>query len=385
MISIGECSFPFYIMLFLLVTGISFILFIKSISFKPLLPWTCDMRLLPRCFWKEFSSLISTIIKKSLSGSFVWFPPTLSIEQRTFSSRDENVEETEQISVLDLPELALECILERLSPAGLCNMAGVCCSLRARCTSDHLWERHVKQKWGRVLGPVAYREWQWFIASKKDLFSSEGFRPRWWIRFMCRTWPFAWFRSKFGDPNKQKSSLPVESIMSWYVALETGRFWFPAQVYNRENGHVGFLMSCYDAELSYDLQTDTFRARYPPHGRRLMAIESGVQWERIRAPPVDTSPYDLHISDCLNDLCPGDHIEIQWRRNKEFPYGWWYGIVGHLESCDGNQLYCRCRSSDTVVLKFHQYAPGSRWGTSDHKQEGAQRRGKRGRWILWRH
>ena len=52
-----------------------------------------------------------------------------------------------------------------------------------------------------------------------------------------------------------------------------------------------------------------------------MAIEHGIQWERLRAPPVDIPPHDLHISDCLNDLHPGDHIEIQWRRNKEFPYG----------------------------------------------------------------
>lgn len=38
-------------------------------------------------------------------------------------------------------------------------------------------------------------------------------------------------------------------------------------------------------------------------------------------PPVDTPSYELHISDSLFDLKPGDHIEIQWRRNKEFPYG----------------------------------------------------------------
>ena len=61
--------------------------------------------------------------------------------------------------------------------------------------------------------------------------------------------------------------------------------------------------------------------RYPPHGRRAIATESGVPWERLRAPPFDTSPHDLYISDCLNDLRPRDHIEIQWRRNKEFPYG----------------------------------------------------------------
>ena len=61
--------------------------------------------------------------------------------------------------------------------------------------------------------------------------------------------------------------------------------------------------------------------RYPPHGRRAIAIENSIPWERLRAPPVDTPPHDLHTSDCLNELRPGDHIEIQWRRNKEFPYG----------------------------------------------------------------
>ena len=62
-------------------------------------------------------------------------------------------------------------------------------------------------------------------------------------------------------------------------------------------------------------------SRYPPHGRRAVAVENCVPWERLRAPPIDTPPHDLHISDCMNDLRPGDHIEIQWRRNKEFPYG----------------------------------------------------------------
>lgn len=52
-----------------------------------------------------------------------------------------------------------------------------------------------------------------------------------------------------------------------------------------------------------------------------MVIEEGVQWERLRAPPIDTPAHELHVSDCLSDLRPGDHIEIQWRRNKEFPYG----------------------------------------------------------------
>lgn len=38
-------------------------------------------------------------------------------------------------------------------------------------------------------------------------------------------------------------------------------------------------------------------------------------------PPIDSCSHVIHISDCLDDLRPGDHVEIQWRRNKEFPYG----------------------------------------------------------------
>ncbi|GAB2287093.1 hypothetical protein Dimus_021477 [Dionaea muscipula] len=364
-------------MLFFLVTGISFIFFIKSLFLKPLLPpWASGGMRLPRfCLWKELSFRISTAITRSLSSGFIKFPMALAMEQSAPSSKHAKVHEKDELSVLDLPELALECILERLSPTGLCNMAGVCSSLRERCTSDYFWERHMKQKWGGIIGPTAYSEWQWFIATRKNLGSSEGFKWQGWIKFICTAWPFSFLGTKLDNPDKHKTDLPVDSIMSWYLALETGRFWFPAQVFNRENGHVGFMLSCYDAELSYDPQTNTFQARYPPHGRRAMAIESGVQWERIRAPPVDTYPYLLHASDCLSDLHPGDHIEIQWRRNKEFPYGWWYGVVGHLDSCDGNRQYCSCHSNDMVVLEFKQYKAGSRWrratvSRKEHREEG---------------
>lgn len=299
-------------------------------------------------------------------------------------SNNESFEQMDNtLSLLDLPELTLECILERLPPDGLCKMAGVCSSLKNRCMSNHLWERHMNQKWSRIIGPAAYREWQWQIATRNDLGFLDREKGRGFVNFLCRFWPWPllFIRSKVeSNIIKRKNSFPspsppVDSIMTWYLALETGKFWFPAQVYNRENGHVGFMLSCYDAELSYDLRTDTFQARYPPHGRRAVAIESGVTWDRLRAPPVDTSPHDLHISDCLNDLRPGDHIEIQWRRNKEFPYGWWYGVVGHLESCDGNESYCRCHESDMVALQFNQYTPGSRWrnitvNRKDHREEG---------------
>jgi len=362
-------------LLYFLITCFSFILFIKPL--KPLPPWANEMRLLSLWFWKDLSFFsIPELIKNSLSSSYLSLLPfKMSLIKKSLSSKVENFEETGEMSVLDLPELALECILERLPPAALCSTAGVCSSLRERCKSDHLWEKHMNQKWDRIIGPAAYREWQWYLASKTDSNYVKHGKQKGLMRLLALTWPFSLFKPKVDDTSRRRNSLPVDSIMSWYLALETGKFWFPAQVYNRENGHVGFMLSCYDAEVSYDSRTDTFQARYPPHGRRPIAIENGVPWERLRAPPVDTSPHDLHISDCLSELRPGDHIEIQWRRNKEFPYGWWYGIVGHLESCDGNELYCRCHISDTVVLEFNQYTPGSRWrytaiNRKDHREEG---------------
>ncbi|MBA0690706.1 hypothetical protein Goari_008366 [Gossypium aridum] len=367
-------------LLYLFISCFSIIFFIKSLTLKPLPPWATEMRLLSPWFRKDVSFFLSSRLIKNILGLayFTTVVSKMSLKKMSFTSKVDNFEEVEEsaMSILDLPDLVLECILERLPPAALCSMAGVCSSLRSRCISDHFWEKHMKKKWGRIIGPAAYREWQWHIAlrTRKDSSHLKQGKPKGLMRVLSIVRPSWWIKSKVDDSSNQ-CSLPDDSIMSWFLALETGRFWFPAQVYNRENGHVGFMLSCYDAELSYDPRTDTFEARYPPHGRRAVAIENHVPWERLRAPPFDTSPHDLHISDCLNELRPGDNIEIQWRRNKEFPYGWWYGVVGHLEPCDGNDNYCRCHNSDTVVLEFNQYTAGSRWrratiNRKEHREEG---------------
>ncbi|KAK6144091.1 hypothetical protein DH2020_020911 [Rehmannia glutinosa] len=350
-------------LLFLITCSFSFILFYKSLTLNPLPSWTCEMRLFFLCFWKNLSLNISS------------FSSRMSIKKKNLTPKVESVEMASEMSVLDLPDLVLECILEKLPPDGLCRMASVCTTLRDKCISDHLWEKHMKSKWGKIVGPSAYQEWQCHIASRKG---SIFCKKRGLMGYLVNLWPIVLIRSSFSNFVIKKTSFsPVDSVMSWYLALESGKFWFPAQVYNRElqNGHVGFMLSCYDAVLSYDRRTDTFLARYPAHGTRASAIESGVTWDRLRAPPVDTSPHDLHVSDCLNDLQPGDQIEIQWRRNKEFPYGWWYGVVGHLETCDGDANYCRCHDSDTLVLEFNQYTRGSRWrrtivSRKEHREEG---------------
>lgn len=85
--------------------------------------------------------------------------------------------------------------------------------------------------------------------------------------------------------------------------------------------------------------------RYSAHGRR--AAEENVTWQRLRPALVETESRDLHVSDCLQGLRPGDHFEIQWRRTKEFPYGWWFGVVGHLQNCVGEEN-CRCISDGNI-------------------------------------
>lgn len=211
-------------MLFFLISCFSVILLSKSLA-KPLMK--SDWRLLSPWFWRELSSFLVSWFQK---GGLVIRPLK---QKMSFGSKPANTEK-EKISLLDLPDLTLECILEKLSPAGLCNMAGVCSSLRDRCTSDHLWEKHMKQKWGRVIGDVAKREWQWHLVSRQrsSLMNNKKQTGFFWSLYSC--WPFSWSERKTESNTEPRSSLPVDSIMAWYVSLESGKFWFPAQVYNRE-------------------------------------------------------------------------------------------------------------------------------------------------------
>lgn len=354
-------------------------------------PCARDMRLFLASICQELAlSLLGFLAGYRLLGGVAStataadaMPLMQSFKRKRPAAKVESAEGTGEPSVLDLPELAIDCILAKLPPAELRNMAAVCRSMRDRCQSDHLWESHMSRKWGSVLGTAAREEWRSYLSSSTapgggaSCGSAGSAKHRRWLAALSCVCPVvSWMRPR-ADGAAGRSVGPVldDSVMSWYLHMESGKFWFPAQVYNREHGHVGFMMSCYDAELSYDFRTDSFRARYPPHGRRTVVVEDGVHWDRIRAAPVETLAHDLHASDSLHQLRPGDNIEIQWRRNKEFPYGWWYGVVGHLESCDGNEHFCRCHLSDTVVLEFNQYTPGSRWRQSlvnrkDHREEG---------------
>lgn len=182
------------------------------------------------------------------------------------TSKVESVEEDDDVSappLLELPELALDCILERLPPRALCSLAGVCSAMRERCVSDRLWERHMKSKWGRVLGRAARRDWECHVASRPrhDQLARQANsnkQQKGLLRLLSLGWPFSWIvtrpkpdsSSECNDATKLSSPLRADSVMAWYISLETGNFCFPAQVYNREvyidlNVTFSFLFFCW--------------------------------------------------------------------------------------------------------------------------------------------
>ncbi|KAH7297953.1 hypothetical protein KP509_25G020700 [Ceratopteris richardii] len=281
------------------------------------------------------------------------------------SNAEEDVDDSASSTLLDLPDLPIDIILSKLSPQTLAVAASVCKELREKCSADHMWQPHVQGKWGAIAGDSAFEEWKHnckgLTNSHVNPSRSEDPSPPCKSRII---WPLScmwspWEKSPAYLPQKMDGI--SNAYMKWYATLETGTYWFSAQIYNREHGHAGFLLSCYDAELCYDRQTDTFKARYPPHGSCSPFLEEGISWDRVRKPPVSTTAHELYRSFSLKDLRPDDHIEVQWRRNKRFPYGWWYGVVGHLTVCDKDSRYCNCHLDDMVWLEFNQYPPESRW------------------------
>ena len=134
-----------------------------------------------------------------------------------------------KVSLLDLPGEVVHCIIKRLSPQDLYRVSQVCTRLRNISRGDNLWEKHVEQKWSRLVGNDAYHEWEYHTTKYKELLVDQNL-----------TEPFGTIS---GDSPSQRlhSYLRINrtligliknhSKMALYIFLETGRFWFPAQVY----------------------------------------------------------------------------------------------------------------------------------------------------------
>jgi len=211
-------------------------------------PCARDMRLFLASLFQQLAlSLLGFLAGLRLHGGIAAAPETMplmpSFKRKRAAAMVENAEEVAaaggEPSVLDLPELAIDCILERLPPAELRSMTAVCRSMRERCRSDHLWERHMSEKWGRVLGRAARDEWRAHLASASrssaagSVSGGGGKRRRWLAALSCVCPVVSWMRPR-ADSGKSSGPVLDDSTMSWYLSMESGKFWFPAQVYNRE-------------------------------------------------------------------------------------------------------------------------------------------------------
>ncbi|XP_061364788.1 F-box protein At2g32560-like [Gastrolobium bilobum] len=263
----------------------------------------------------------------------------------------ENIKKGVNISLLNLPEYILECILKRLSPIELIKICEVCTYLRDRCRSDHLWNNHIKQKWGRVIGDVAYKEWQWHITSAKEEGNNlnQHSKENGSLGSFSVVWPLLCIGSYLEDCKHLNGSLSNNFMMTLYFSLENGKFWFPAQVYRELS--VSHALVCYYSE------TDTFEARQQNGG--WLRMGNIVQWDKLRACSVEISACVRYVSDCLEDLKPGDHIEIQRRLGRHNYYDWWYAVIAHMDSCNETENDCRCRYCATLIVEFKQYCQGS--------------------------
>ncbi|XP_056864913.1 F-box protein At2g41170 isoform X2 [Raphanus sativus] len=265
---------------------------------------------------------------------------------RTFAWRRETkrrkkddlfLDDGNKMSLLDLPNLTLGCILEKLSASELCGMACVCSELRDICVSDHFWKKLMEKKWGRLMGAAATQEWKSHVDAMLMGRPSCGSKRR----------------------RSSSSRVAIDSVMYWYSNLESGKFWFSAQVKKNNIVSIRLGKSYYDAKVRYDSKTDTFEARTSA-GLGRPAAEVNVTWQMLSPPLTDKESRVLHLSDSLQGLGPDYCFEIQWRKTEELPYedifsrvGWWLGFVGHLQNCHrtGN---CCCLSHENVVLTFNR-------------------------------
>ncbi|CAK8543076.1 unnamed protein product [Lathyrus sativus] len=253
-------------------------------------------------------------------------------------------------SLLSLPQEILDCILKQLSPKDLFMVSHVCTHLRNNSRSDYLWNQHVEQKWSKLEGEDFHNEWKYHtekIRNEESLFLHQNQSKS--CGNISGDYPYQRLHSYLKSNRALNDLIKNHSQMALYIFLESGRFWFPVQVYKATKK----TLYCYDALASYDSRTDTFRTRSTNAGQRL--VERDIEWERLRMPPPKTFLVDYYEYSNLNDLKPGDHIEIQKRRRKAFPYhDWAYASICHLKSCDRDINQCSCQDNDLLEMMIHK-------------------------------
>jgi len=120
-------------------------------------------------------------------------------------------------------------------------------------------------------------------------------------------------------------------------------FSFRLDIFDREHGSSIFRLSAYAADVRY--QKKGYFASYEADSR-YGVIEAAIPGNRLR-PSVSVNSH--LISDILVETFEvGEFVEVQWRYNRSWPFGWWLGVVNSIEE-------------GKIIIDFMSYAQKSRW------------------------
>ena len=163
------------------------------------------------------------------------------------------------------------------------------------------------------------------------------------------------------------TNMKQQTWQSTYKMFLFGESHMNVQVINRETErNLEFTMSAYDAKASYRLELNAWHVTYLNDDRGVVC--ETVPTKNVRPIPNDLcsaatpySPWKLYRHPSVATATAvktqkiyavGDGVEIQWKRQKPHPYGWWYGVISEIWHGDTEE------TTGTVGAIVHVQLPG---------------------------
>lgn len=107
-----------------------------------------------------------------------------------------------------------------------------------------------------MIGDVAFKEWQWHITkiTKEELgnlLNNQQINENGSLGSFSGVWPVLCLGSYLEDCKHLKSSLSNNTMMmALYLYLESGKFWFPVQLYRVIKGFNYLIFHLFRVKLS---------------------------------------------------------------------------------------------------------------------------------------
>ncbi|CAJ1360724.1 unnamed protein product [Effrenium voratum] len=180
-----------------------------------------------------------------------------------------------------------------------------------------------------------------------------------WERVFREKWPVH-YEVLGGGP-----SVPSIAPVGYLEERTHGRREEILEIFDREK-KVGFCMSAMTAKVSWEQKTRCYVASYVSashvvperiptsevHRLRFCPPNVRDQLQPELAPPRVSEIYAFRVYAGLEGLQVGRGVELQWKMQVGSPFGWWHGVVEHVE---------RKGATAAVTLTFGHFPQHSRW------------------------